>query len=233
MVEQALHRRTRLSPTQRRQQLLEVAIAVSASRGLGKAGHSDIAQQAGVAVATVFHYFKTKEVLVAEVVSSVGEFLFERIKDVHEQDLDAQEKLLKHVEEMLSLRETHPNLICVFLEWGANLRGANWPEHLDYQQRILGLLKSTIESGQEKNVLSNKMNSDDAAKLFYSLVQMSLFMEDAESKETDNYQQGELNDKVESLKVAQAATKLSLGLQEHCAYISRCLSHILFMPAHA
>ena len=52
--------RTRLSPEKRKQQLLDYSIEVFSRRGIGRAGHADIAEMANVSVATVFNYFPTR-----------------------------------------------------------------------------------------------------------------------------------------------------------------------------
>ncbi len=56
--------RTRLSPQKRKLQLMEIALEVFATRGIGRGGHADIAEIAQVSVATVFNYFPTREDLV-------------------------------------------------------------------------------------------------------------------------------------------------------------------------
>ena len=63
--------RTRLSPEKRKEQLLNFALDVFARRGIGRAGHADIADMANVSVATVFNYFPTREALVEEVLTQV------------------------------------------------------------------------------------------------------------------------------------------------------------------
>ena len=55
-----IRRRTRLSPEARRDQLMECAVEVFSRRGIGRAGHAEIAEQAKVSVATVFNYFNTQ-----------------------------------------------------------------------------------------------------------------------------------------------------------------------------
>ena len=48
---------------------MECAIEVFSRRGIGRAGHAEIAEQAKVSVATVFNYFNTREELVDEVLA--------------------------------------------------------------------------------------------------------------------------------------------------------------------
>jgi AcrR family transcriptional regulator len=59
--------RTRLDPDERREQLLEVAIASFGSRPYGEVTIADIAQRAGVSKGLVFNYFDGKRQLFREV----------------------------------------------------------------------------------------------------------------------------------------------------------------------
>ena len=68
-------RAPKLSPEKRREQLLRCALTVFARRGIGSARHAEIAQEAQVAVPTVFTYFPTREILVREVLSEVDQYL--------------------------------------------------------------------------------------------------------------------------------------------------------------
>src|SRR5262245_6016768 len=73
-------RAARMAPEDRRDQLLECAVQVFARRGLGRGGHAEVAEQARVAVATVFAYFKTREDLQVAVLAEVAR-TFEALAD--------------------------------------------------------------------------------------------------------------------------------------------------------
>jgi AcrR family transcriptional regulator len=51
--------RTRIDPEQRKQQILEAALALAADQGYTKVRWSDVAQHLGISRALVMHYFKT------------------------------------------------------------------------------------------------------------------------------------------------------------------------------
>ena len=54
----AVDGRRRLQPEERRRLLLTYAVEVFARRGIGRGGHTEIAEMGGVSVATVFNYFQ-------------------------------------------------------------------------------------------------------------------------------------------------------------------------------
>ena len=71
----AVDGRRRLPPKERKRLLLDYAIDVFASRGIGRGGHTEIAELGGVSVATVFNYFNTREDLVNDVLNDVDGLL--------------------------------------------------------------------------------------------------------------------------------------------------------------
>jgi AcrR family transcriptional regulator len=71
--------RTR-SRAERRQQLLDAAIAVFSSKGLGAASVDDIVREAGLAKGTFYLYFATKD----DLVGAVAERLIEGVADAIE-----------------------------------------------------------------------------------------------------------------------------------------------------
>ena len=67
----AVDGRRRLAPEERKRLLLNDAVEVFAARGIGRGGHTEIAEMGGVSVATVFNYFNTREDLVDAVLNEV------------------------------------------------------------------------------------------------------------------------------------------------------------------
>lgn len=61
MIQATNRKRTRQSPEVRRQQMLDAALELFATRGYDETGVGDIAATAGVAVGTLYLYFPSKE----------------------------------------------------------------------------------------------------------------------------------------------------------------------------
>ena len=186
MIQQGITRRTRLTPEQRKKQLLEIALQVSAARGLGKAGHSDIAQKTGVAVATVFHYFKTKDVLIVEIVREVEAQLIKELNDIHLQSSKTcYEKMTEHVSFLLGLVENKPELLKVYLEWSTAIRSEVWIEYLNFQQKILTLISGSIKTGKQSGELMAHVDENRTDKMVFSIFQWALVMSYQETPSID------------------------------------------------
>ena len=99
-------RRRRLPPDERRAQLLAIAIDVFAERGIGAARHAEIAERAGVAVSTVFLYFKTREALVDAVLDAVSRFFLDGLERIHGRERPCAATLREANGLLLDLLET-------------------------------------------------------------------------------------------------------------------------------
>ncbi len=67
--------RRRLGPAQRREQLLDAAVELAAGRDLSLLSVQDIAAHAGVSEGLLYHYFPTKEALLAAAVQRAADAL--------------------------------------------------------------------------------------------------------------------------------------------------------------
>ena len=77
IIDQKPRRASRMAPAARKAQLIKSALRIFAERGIGEASHTAIAQQAGVAVPTTFHYFGTKDEIVEATLAEVSRFLLD------------------------------------------------------------------------------------------------------------------------------------------------------------
>lgn len=133
-------KRRRLSPEDRKKELLDSAVKVAADIGLGKLVHAEVARANKVAVATVFLYFPDAESLVRAVVDEVGVFYREqcdqylKVRDASPDDLQAYSNAF------VASIDTHPQYAAVFLQWAAAVGNEHgiWDmflEHINYLEK--------------------------------------------------------------------------------------------------
>jgi TetR/AcrR family transcriptional regulator, cholesterol catabolism regulator len=77
----------------RRDELLELAAAMFAERGLKATTVRDIADSAGILSGSLYHHFKSKEQMVEEVLRDFLDWLFERYAQVVERETDPLERV--------------------------------------------------------------------------------------------------------------------------------------------
>ena len=166
-------RAPRLAPADRRAQLLTCAIKAFADAGVSRAGHADVARLAGVSVPTVFVYFPTREALVDAVLGEVGRFIVEDVLSPVQQRADDVPALL--VQTAVAFTEavgTHPDHARVWLDWSTAFRGDVWPHYLKFQDRVVEVLKATVQRGKRDGSLAPRLDADDATRLIVGSAHM-------------------------------------------------------------
>jgi len=169
-------RRTRLRPDARRAQLLDCALSVFARDGLGRGNHAAIAELAGVSVATVFHYFPTRDELVAALLDQVETFFLGLAEDVHAQPAPLVDILVDHGDAFLRAAETHGEYVRVWLDWSTAIRENVWPRFLSFQERLIAIVVSSVERGRERGEVAASIDPEDTARLFVGNAHMAALM---------------------------------------------------------
>lgn len=171
-------RQRRLPQQQRRQQLLACALAVAARKGLGRTGHTEIAEAAGVSTPTVFAYFPTRRDLLAAVIAEVDRFYTALGYAHHRPPDDAPTILRRHLEGFILSMDSDPDYAVVWLEWAALVRNEDglWDAFHDFQERIIKMVATTIRRCQREGTVAAKVSAADAARLVtassYALAQL-------------------------------------------------------------
>ena len=171
-----IRRRTRLSPEARRDQLMECAIEVFSRRGIGRAGHAEIAEQAKVSVATVFNYFNTREDLVDEVLTEIEGFVQQILEQAYNGQGSVRDSIHRHVKLFVDAAYDNPDHASIWLEWSSSVREEVWPRYtrlLDKAlERIAPHLQAAMDSGEIQSVLSAQDLARSLTGFGYVMMQM-------------------------------------------------------------
>ncbi|MDD3674801.1 TetR/AcrR family transcriptional regulator [Thauera propionica] len=160
----------RMDPAERRSELMRVALEVFARDGLGFARHAEIAKEAGVALATVFHYFPTRNVLVADVLEEVDRFF---IKDVMEtamaREQSAPEAILALLMGFADSIDRFPSHAQIWLEWSSSVRDEIWKSYLSFYERATSYIAQIVEHGIGAETISATLDPMDVARIVVGL----------------------------------------------------------------
>jgi TetR/AcrR family hemagglutinin/protease transcriptional regulator len=165
--------RKRLPPEERKAQLLATALEVFARRGFGRAGHAEIAEAAGVAVSTVFLYFKTRETLLDAVLSEVGRFYYELALRVHQQEKPCRQILVDHRLAFHESVESHPHHARLALDWSTAMREELWPRYIEFTDRLVENHIRTIRRGQAEGDVPQSVDPETSARMLIASAQMT------------------------------------------------------------
>lgn len=162
--------RTRLSPEKRRQQLLDYSLEVFARRGIGRAGHADIAEMANVSVATVFNYFPTREALVEQVLVEVeNEFssLLEECLGDKDKTLHARLTCISH--NLIDTVLDQQDWIKVWFEWSTSVRDEVWPQFVETNRNNLHKVRDAFAQAIDNGEITTAQKAEDLAKLLHGI----------------------------------------------------------------
>lgn len=139
--------RTRLSPNDRRAQLVATAVACFADHGVARATQAQVAQRAGVSVSAVYSYFRTRADLVDAVLDNVAETIVAMVEDAVAAPGGPAEVLTALATRTADMAVAEPDSVRVWLDWSTGVRADVWPRFLVLQRRLHGLVESVLVRG--------------------------------------------------------------------------------------
>jgi AcrR family transcriptional regulator len=140
--------RRRLSPDDRRSELLALGAEVFGRRPYDEVRIDEIAERAGVSRALMYHYFPDKRAFFAAVVRAEGERLFEATNTPPEPGQSLFDQLREGVMAYVRYDEEHPHgAWAAYVGMGRSdpvLRGIEDVDHDRQAERILGRINAAV-----------------------------------------------------------------------------------------
>lgn len=136
-----------------------------ARRGIDRAGHAEIAREAGVSVSTMFVYFPTRAALVDAVLAEIERFFMGMAQAMHDQHRPAPDVLKAHVRAFADSADNQPDHLRVWLDWSTAIREDVWPRYLEVHGRMVDILAATITRGQREGSIAADVDPASDARL--------------------------------------------------------------------
>jgi TetR/AcrR family hemagglutinin/protease transcriptional regulator len=152
-------KRSRLSPDERRQQLLDIAVGLFAEKGVGEARHTDLAERAGVSVATTFVYFPTREALVEMVLAEVARVHIGLFDSIDAEGLSLKKCLHGLAELIVLMAIDRPDYVKVWLGWSTSYAALMRKSFLEAEGEVIGRLARILN---QAGALSETQSRDNA-----------------------------------------------------------------------
>ncbi|HEY4331471.1 MAG TPA: TetR/AcrR family transcriptional regulator [Ilumatobacteraceae bacterium] len=150
----------------RRSEILDLAAALFAENGIDRTTVREIGQAAGMLSGSLYHYFDSKETIVAEVISG---YLEKRLADCqrvlveHNEPQDRLRALLRT--ELLDITESNAaRVVNTQSRYALGILPTHQPVH-DLASQVRTIWLDTIQSGIEHGVFRNDVD----AEIFYAL----------------------------------------------------------------
>lgn len=170
-------RAPRLAPDERRAQLLQCAIGVFARRGIAWARPTEVAEAAGVSESTVFVYFPTRDDLVQTVLDEVERFYMRNNERyLGDSATPVPATILGLGAAFSESVDSHPHHARIWLDWSNSVGDAIFSRYLNYQERVVQMVTSTVQRGQAEGSVADDVIPQDAARILYMSAQMVVQM---------------------------------------------------------
>lgn len=158
--------RTRLSPDERRAQLVRHAVASFADHGIARATQAQVAARAGVSVSAVYSYFRTRTDLVNAVLEAVESTIVAMVTDAVTTPGPPGATLTELARRTAAMALNEPDTVRVWLDWSTGVRADVWPHFLLLQRRLHDLVEAVLIRGSDPVAQPASIATRSAARLF-------------------------------------------------------------------
>jgi len=99
----------------RKEQIMQGALELFASKGFYNTTIPDIAKALKMSAGNMYNYFKSKDILAKEIISFISKYLGNELKRINEKDITTQEKTRQIIEVYFKIASIKPEMIDYFL----------------------------------------------------------------------------------------------------------------------
>jgi TetR/AcrR family fatty acid metabolism transcriptional regulator len=150
---------------EKRQLILDAAVRVFARDGYHTSRVGDIAEEAGIAHGLLYHYFSSKDEVLATVFRENWGALLEAFSHVEQSDEPADEQLRGIAKILLRSWRNDPDLVTVMVREVA--RSPHLQDQVDEIRAAFLTIQRVIERGQAQRVFRPELDARLASWIFY------------------------------------------------------------------
>ena len=139
--------------------ILEAAIVVFAQQGFHKAKISRIADEAGVAVGSVYLYFKNKEEILLNIFDNIWKRLYEEINELSiNKNLNPDKIITKIMDLFFDILSDNPAKTLVFINEQNHLLQNNFNNFTPYYEKFWSKAEKIFNEGKKQNIFNKDLN---------------------------------------------------------------------------
>jgi AcrR family transcriptional regulator len=171
MDNSSVARAPRSKSDERRQRVLEAALAAITERGIPDTRMTDIAARAGMSPGHVLYYFRSKAHILTELLRWNEDRFHERLQGKLAETPSAQERLMHLVRDSIPERRGDPHWLLWLEVWAMSPHDRELLEDQELQgRRFQDLLTVVITEGQASGEFDPSLDATDAAVRLSALI---------------------------------------------------------------
>lgn len=160
--------------TDKRRAILDAAIRVFARQGFHQTRVSDIADEAGVAYGLVYHYFKSKDLVLTELFNERWSLLLQASEEIERSDRPAPEKLGAIARFIIDSYRHDPELMKVIIVEVTRAANSFGRTHLPEIRQAYDAISRIVEEGRANGTFRSDIEPDLVAMWFYGAIEQLL-----------------------------------------------------------
>lgn len=175
----------------------QAAVRVFSRKGFYKARAEEIAQEAGVAVGTIYNYFRTKEEILLSIIKSEFEERMQLFRELLKSDIPIPEKIRRILEEHFTHLQEHGDMAQLMMQEQFNPGPGFRTKIRDLYREMLSRVEELIREGVEKGWVRSchpRIIAHALIGVVESISAYTLMYPDAESQRALQDAPGELAD---------------------------------------
>jgi TetR/AcrR family fatty acid metabolism transcriptional regulator len=146
-----------IASSDKRARILDAAVRVFARSGYHTSRVGDIAEEAGVAHGLLYHYFSSKDEVLATIFRENWRLLVERFEAVEQSDATADEQLRAVAKILLRTWRNDPDLVRVMVREVA--RGPGLLDQVDEVRAGFAAIQRIVERGQAEGAFRSDLDA--------------------------------------------------------------------------
>jgi TetR/AcrR family fatty acid metabolism transcriptional regulator len=154
-----------IASADKRARILEAAVRVFARSGYHTSRVGDIAEEAGVAHGLLYHYFPSKDEVLATIFRENWRLLVDRIEAVERSEARADEQLQAVAKMLLRTWRNDPDLVRVMVREVA--RGPGLLDQVDEVHAVFVAIQRIVERGQAEGAFRSDLDARLVTWIFY------------------------------------------------------------------
>ena len=156
----------------RRDEIMRLAAELFATKGIAPTTVRDIGERAGVFSGSLYHFFRSKNAIVAEILSGFMADIDQRFRRVVETSTSARETVRGLIRQTLAVIEEHPHPTAIYQQNRQYLRDNGLLDVVDAPSRtVRDYWLTALAAG----VADGSFRSDIPAEVFYRTVRDTLW----------------------------------------------------------
>ena len=158
----------------KRRAILDAAIRVFARQGFHQTRVSDIADEAGVAYGLVYHYFKSKDLVLTELFNERWSLLLSASDEIEKGDQSAPDKLQAIAGFIIDSYRYDPELMKVIIVEVTRAANSFGRTHLPEIRQAYDAISRIVAAGRDDGTFRSDIDPDLVAMWFYGAIEQLL-----------------------------------------------------------